>query len=427
MKEELWLKKMKERLDDYSEPLPSDGWERLEKALQPSPVRMKRTIFFRRWTVAAAVALLLVVSSVGVWLLQSPVADEIRNTSMPALAVVPDELPEPAVQEKQTEMPEPVYYNKGRKARTKNLVAQQIDLRDNLEENVLKEEETRTQPVVSEEKAGNNKAEREEDKATVPASNEEKKQAAQHRPVKKEKLTYPTEMKKHKKSKGWSVGISVGNTGGNSLNNTDSWMQDYSVSSVPNGSKVDLISTSNGMVTIPEGQEVVFQGGIPYLLGRSNQVVSIDHKQPVTVGLSLRKGLPKGFSLETGLTYTYLASDVKYAGSSDIVSQKLHYIGIPLRANWNFIDTKRFTVYVSAGGAVEKCVYGTIDSEKETVKPLQLSVLGAVGAQLNLTNHLGFYVEPGVSYFFDDGSDIQTIRKENPCNFTLQAGFRLSY
>lgn len=153
MKEELWLKKMKERLDDYSEPLPSDGWERLEKALQPSPVRMKRTIFFRRWTVAAAVALLLVVSSVGVWLLQSPVADEIRNTSMPALAVVPNELPEPAVQEKQTEMPEPVYYNKGRKARTKNLVAQQIDLRDNLEENVLKEEETRTQPVVSEEKS----------------------------------------------------------------------------------------------------------------------------------------------------------------------------------------------------------------------------------------------------------------------------------
>lgn len=119
------------------------------------------------------------------------------------------------------------------------------------------------------------------------------------------------------------------------------------------------------MVTIPEGQEVVFQGGIPYLLGRSNQVVSIDHKQPVTVGLSLRKGLPKGFSLETGLTYTYLASDVKYAGSSDIVSQKLHYIGIPLRANWNFIDTKTFTVYVSAGGAVEKCVYGTMTAKKK--------------------------------------------------------------
>ena len=29
--DELWLKKIKERLDDYSEPLPDTGWERLEK------------------------------------------------------------------------------------------------------------------------------------------------------------------------------------------------------------------------------------------------------------------------------------------------------------------------------------------------------------------------------------------------------------
>ena len=34
--DELWLKKIKERLDDYSEPLPDTGWERLEKALPAS-------------------------------------------------------------------------------------------------------------------------------------------------------------------------------------------------------------------------------------------------------------------------------------------------------------------------------------------------------------------------------------------------------
>ena len=34
--DELWLKKIKERLDDYSEPLPDAGWERLEKALPTS-------------------------------------------------------------------------------------------------------------------------------------------------------------------------------------------------------------------------------------------------------------------------------------------------------------------------------------------------------------------------------------------------------
>lgn len=52
---------------------------------------------------------------------------------------------------------------------------------------------------------------------------------------------------------------------------------------------------------------------------------------------------------------------------------------------------------------------------------------GAVGAQYNISNRVGIYVEPGVSYFFDDGSPIETIRKENPTNFTLQAGIRLTY
>ena len=30
-------------------------------------------------------------------------------------------------------------------------------------------------------------------------------------------------------------------------------------------------------------------------------------------------------------------------------------------------------------------------------------------------------------YYFNDGSDIQTIRKENPFNFNIQAGVRLTY
>lgn len=61
------------------------------------------------------------------------------------------------------------------------------------------------------------------------------------------------------------------------------------------------------------------------------------------------------------------------------------------------------------------------------MKPLQFSVSGAVGAQLNATKRMGFYVKPGVSYFFDDGSEVQTIRKEHPFNFTVRAGIRLTY
>ena len=169
------------------------------------------------------------------------------------------------------------------------------------------------------------------------------------------------------------------------------------------GGRVDLTTMSDGIMEVPEGQELVFKDGIPYLQRSSGQVVDIDHKQPLSFGFSVRKGLARGFSVETGLTYTYLASD------------------------GNFVDKKSFIMYVSAGGAMEKCVYGKIGSKNETVKPLQFSVMGAVGAQYNISSRVGISVAPGVSYFFDDGSDIETIRKENPCNFTLQGGVRLTY
>ena len=155
------------------------------------------------------------------------------------------------------------------------------------------------------------------------------------------------------------------------------------------GGKVDLSTIANGIMDVPEGQALVFKNGMPYLMRNSEQIVDIDHKQPLSFGFSVRKGLARGFSVETGLTYTYLASDVKFVESSEKVSQKLHYLGIPLRANWNFVDKKSFIMYVSAGGAMEKCVYGKIGSESETVKPLQFSVMGAVGAQYNIAQEGG--------------------------------------
>ena len=49
---ELWMNKLKEKLGDYTEPLPASGWEQLEKELMP-PV--ERKIYpYRKWTVAAA-------------------------------------------------------------------------------------------------------------------------------------------------------------------------------------------------------------------------------------------------------------------------------------------------------------------------------------------------------------------------------------
>ena len=90
---ELWMNKLKEKLGDYSEPLPASGWEQLEKELMP-PV--ERKIYpYRKWTVAAAAVILLaLVSSLSLYFLGTPAADDIRHAKTPALASVPDILPD---------------------------------------------------------------------------------------------------------------------------------------------------------------------------------------------------------------------------------------------------------------------------------------------------------------------------------------------
>lgn len=89
---ELWMNKLKEKLADYSEPVPASGWEQLEKELMP-PVE-KKIYPYRKWMMAAAAIIILaVVSSVSLYFLGTPAADEIRHIQTPALASTPDALP----------------------------------------------------------------------------------------------------------------------------------------------------------------------------------------------------------------------------------------------------------------------------------------------------------------------------------------------
>ena len=413
---ELWMNKLKEKLGDYSEPLPASGWEQLEKELMP-PV--ERKIYpYRKWTVAAAAVILLaLVSSLSLYFLGTPAADDIRHAKTPALASVPDILPDAQQPDATGTTVEPVVRPvvKDRIAKAERNIPQPTA---NADAPVQKEKQA---PLEVGAKSGDRKAEVEQMEETKVAQQKqtdtEQPGNKPRRPSSRDKLHIPTEKASSQKGT-WSMGLSVGNSGGASTE-LGSGIPSYM-------SRVSMVSVSNGLLSIPSDQTLVFEDGVPYLR-QANQVVDMKHHQPISFGLSVRKSLAKGFSVETGLTYTLLSSDAKFADSDHKTEQKLHYLGIPLKANWNFLDKKLFTLYVSGGGMIEKCVYGKLGTEKETVKPLQFSVSGAVGAQFNATKRVGIYVEPGVAYFFDDGSDVQTIRKENPFNFNIQAGIRLTY
>ena len=61
------------------------------------------------------------------------------------------------------------------------------------------------------------------------------------------------------------------------------------------------------------------------------------------------------------------------------------------------------------------------------IDALQWSVSASAGVQVNFTKQLGLYAEPGIVYYFDDNSGVETIRKEHPFNFNLQVGLRFSF
>lgn len=67
--EDKWVKRLRERMEDYAEPCPEGLWEKLEKDLPSFHVI---PMWRRKWFVsAAAVAMLLAVSSVTVWFTDS--------------------------------------------------------------------------------------------------------------------------------------------------------------------------------------------------------------------------------------------------------------------------------------------------------------------------------------------------------------------
>lgn len=168
----------------------------------------------------------------------------------------------------------------------------------------------------------------------------------------------------------------------------------------------------------------------------------IKHKLPVRFGLTFAYGLNSRLSIESGLTYTILISDIKEGSKNNYYTgnQTLHYIGIPLNVRYKVFSWKKLDLYASAGVLTEKRVAGKIDknyvlqnntekTEKETIDshPFQFSANIGAGIQYSLTHRVGLYVEPGMSYYFDDNSTVETIYKEKPLNFNLNLGLRLTF
>ncbi len=159
------------------------------------------------------------------------------------------------------------------------------------------------------------------------------------------------------------------------------------------------------------------------------------------MGISISRYLNNRFSLQTGLTYSYLRSEWSTNNTYHIENdQRLHFIGIPLSLTYKIAEWNRFMFYASAGGMAEVNVAGkrrmklfsdeveiAKQSEHIRMKEWLWSVNARAGVSYPIIRFVSAFAEVGASYYFDNGSEIETIHSEKPFNMSLQLGFRFGF
>ena len=168
----------------------------------------------------------------------------------------------------------------------------------------------------------------------------------------------------------------------------------------------------------------------------------VHHHQPIRVGVTLRYAFAPRWAVESGFNYSHLRSDVTVGNPKNYYDERtsLHYIGLPVNVVYSLLSTRAVELYVMAGGMVEKCVSGSLRTNyfvggephnnshsSVSVGGLQFSANASAGVQLNLAPTVGLYAEPGVGYWFDNGSKVESIYHDRPLNFNLNLGLRFTF
>lgn len=242
----------------------------------------------------------------------------------------------------------------------------------------------------------------------------------------------PSEKARARRSGGFSAGIVAGGAvGGNTFGSKPTAMVMGANPLAAGVTKTDWIDKDSKASAIVYNQPEVQE--------------EYSHKIPVKVGLTARYNITGRLGVETGLTYSILSSSVKTGNSEtgknwSTGSQTLHYLGIPLNISFNILNSRYVNIYVTGGGMMEKSISGNIKTDEYvdgkfartlttniSPKGLQWSVNAAAGVQANILPQLGFFVEPGVSHHFKNGSRVRSIYTDKPTDFSLGFGLRYSF
>ena len=170
------------------------------------------------------------------------------------------------------------------------------------------------------------------------------------------------------------------------------------------------------------------------------------HERPLTLQLSLSRQLNSHWSLATGLSYTRMKSTFESGNENTIIhrTQRLHYLGIPLKLGYRVVGGNRWTLYSTGGVQLDipvsarlttQYIYGgsyapignSPDIDATISAPWQWSVGVGIGAQYQIVPHLNVYLEPSLNYFIPTSTDVESYRTEHPFDLSLPFGIRFTW
>lgn len=399
------------KLHDFEAETTPDDWEAIADRL-PSRASVPFSRTLRYWAAAAVISLLMVTGGVYMYnneMENTPVAQEIKRQVEEVESRLAAENIEATSQRAQATTEAPVVVLASSSPKRAGVAASTRQSQAILPEDAVAQTEAVEQQAVVAHQAA----------AVAPPAANEPQEATPAAAAVAQQVVQTTEAKaKTKSPRKWGVGMGAGSLSSGTTNSVNGF-------ALRSGAyHDDQLSSMNA---------VLFDNQLPK--------TNIKHKTPISFGLSASRFLNNRFSLQTGLSYSYLSSEwttnSRYHGES---KQKLHFIGIPLAVSYKIAEWERFQFYAAAGGMTEINVGGKvrtrlfsdgdlIDSRTQSrrMKEWLWSVNACAGVSYPIVRFVGVFAEVGADYYFDNGSDVETIHSDKPFNVSLQLGFRLFF
>lgn len=438
-KEEPWIDAFRTRLENHSEPVDARSWERLAQRMR------HRTELRRRWLMAACLVALLGVGlgTYGLWSSRVPEAVQATASGVGRPVYIPNPSRSLTLAQLHTKSPQGM-------ALPKRVMSAEQAAREAWE---AEEADEAAELAAGTEGAAEREAEAAAELAVATGTEDHPEAASGHskapsaRPARpfsspEAQLAQQIQEERHRSGHRHPLSLAVNGSLSNGVQPLSGYNVEMAGFNEMKGAMADVMGLNPDSLDAIKSKTDLYRytNNLPNptyadVLNSSSVSYYYEHHRPVSFGLSLRKYLTPSLALESGFFATWMRSDIYYANnqSNKLGERTLWYVGIPLKASWLFFQRRFVTLYASAGGAVEKCVSARTTGIKPLVLtsakdiPLQWSANAAVGVQFNMLSTLSLFVDPGLSYYFNDGSLVSTVRKDRPLQVDVLAGLRFSW